>query len=474
MGGKAAEFRELTSEERRADFKEKNAVLARWYENIPPIPFYADYLFHDMDEDEFRPSVVTFGLSDSERHRQPVYIDDLVDFFGRDDVAINPCGYVNNFPKSQLMRRIYAFGMDIDEVRPSNLVHLIKLIEEGQFPRPTAITNSGSGIHFFFILEEALAVGTWERYLQNFKLAQQIYFLLHKKLGDLHDGVQRHHIGQDYRVVGSLTKYGDVTTAWKSGGFWSIEHLASALGLNTAEFYHPKMVASAAMQSYAKSIAKDLGIEPPDMSRSWEVYDFISANKDAAYLVRQERRQREGKKKKRLGGWYQDTWNRVYVKTKPGNRFNAMRGLAIVAYKCRIPEEQFEQDIQWLSTLWQEKIWHEGDPFNEDNVDAIMRLFRNGARYEKTSRARLEELFGWKWTGQKRRINGRSQIEHLKRARALQTVDYPNGSWRNTKGAPTAQERVRQFRAENPTAKKADCIRATGLSKPTVYKWWDS
>ena len=28
--------------------------------------------------------------------------------------------------------------------------------------------------------------------------------------------------------------------------------------------------------------------------------------------------------------------------------------------------------------------------------------------------------------------------------------------------------------AAAPGRRKADCIRDTGLSKPTVYKWWDS
>ena len=42
----------------------------------------------------------------------------------------------------------------------------------------------------------------------------------------------------------------------------------------------------------------------------------------------------------------------VYTKTKAGNRFNAMRGLAIVAYKCKISEERFEKDINRLSMLF--------------------------------------------------------------------------------------------------------------------------
>lgn len=35
------------------------------------------------------------------------------------------------------------------------------------------------------------------------------------------------------------------------------------------------------------------------------------------------------------------------------------------------------------------------------------------------------------------------------------------------------RETVRAWREEHPNGKKADCIRDTGLSKPTVLKWWE-
>lgn len=40
------------------------------------------------------------------------------------------------------------------------------------------------------------------------------------------------------------------------------------------------------------------------------------------------------------------------------------------------------------------------------------------------------------------------------------------------KGSGTAQDKVLKWQKEHPNGKKADCIRETGLSKPTVYKWW--
>ena len=474
-------FDELTAQERRLDFKEKNDVLSKRYQQIPAILFYSDFLFHDMNEEEFRPSIILYKGKvvkteegdKSTWKRKAIYVDEIPDYFDRNDVAINPCGYWNNYPKARLMRRIYAFAMDVDEVRPDTMRYLIDLIESGQFPRPTAITNSGSGVHFFFILDVAMQVGYQEKYLQNLQFAQQIYYRLHSKLEDLYGGAQRHHIGQDYRVVGSVTKFGDTTTAWQSGKLWSVEDLAAALGLNVDEFYQPMTVASSAMQAYARSIARSLKIAVPDMTDSRGVYDFIAEHKDAAYKIRETERQRAGKKKKKLRGWYETTWNRVYTKTKAGNRFNAMKGLAIVAYKAGISEERFEHDLYKLSTLWQEQIWKGADPFNADNVEAILRMFRNGERYRKTRRETLEELFGWRWSGtSSRRKKPMKQSDHVKIMSTFRDIKYPNGEWRYKGGAPTAQAKVQNYRLAHPEATKAECHRATGLDPKTIRKWW--
>ena len=42
------------------------------------------------------------------------------------------------------------------------------------------------------------------------------------------------------------------------------------------------------------------------------------------------------------------------------------------------------------------------------------------------------------------------------------------------KGSGTAEDTVKKWRINNPEGRKVDCIRDTGLSKKTVYKWWNS
>ena len=37
---------------------------------------------------------------------------------------------------------------------------------------------------------------------------------------------------------------------------------------------------------------------------------------------------------------------------------------------------------------------------------------------------------------------------------------------------PDKAKVVEEWQKNHPDGKKADCIRDTGLSKPTVYRWW--
>lgn len=73
---------------------------------------------------------------------------------------------------------------------------------------------------------------------------------------------------------------------------------------------------------------------------------------------------------------------------------------------------------------------------------------------------------------QKNKRNGRKQAEHIKLMNFVRDEINRNKDWRNKDGRPTAEQRVKEWQKSNPEGKKADCIRQTGLSKKTVYKWW--
>lgn len=138
--------------------------------------------------------------------------------------------------------------------------------------------------------------------------------------------------------------------------------------------------------------------------------------------------------------------------------------LATYAKKCGVSREELEADAYGLIPLMNTK----GDTFTEDDVLHALEAYtdsyitypidtivnRTGIPIEKNKR------------------NGRKQRLHLERARAVQEIDYPDGEWRNKEGRPTQEQIVREWKELHPDGRKADCIRETGLSKPTVYKWW--
>jgi len=139
-----------------------------------------------------------------------------------------------------------------------------------------------------------------------------------------------------------------------------------------------------------------------------------------------------------------------------------------MAIKCDIPFDVVMADALDLV-----------EPFNEltekpDNAFLVSDV-ENASKYYKRSYARysvraIETKTGFHIIRPKR--NGRTREENLRRARAVQSIDYPDYSWRNQDGAPTKEQTVKEWRAAHPDGKKIDCERETGLSRHTVLKWW--
>lgn len=142
--------------------------------------------------------------------------------------------------------------------------------------------------------------------------------------------------------------------------------------------------------------------------------------------------------------------------------------LAIYACKCDVSKQQLKQDMNQLFELLAE-VEHE-NPFTQDDVKSAMEAYDKA--YYCFTIDDIEKLSGVRIERNKR--NGRKQAVHLQMARFIR--DEINGrkdNWRDGNGRPDKAQQVYNYRLEHPSAKKADCIRETHLSKPTVYKWWN-
>ena len=110
------------------------------------------------------------------------------------------------------------------------------------------------------------------------------------------------------------------------------------------------------------------------------------------------------------------------------------------------------------------------EPFTESDVNSALECY--DFNYVTFPREDVSKLTAIPIQSNKR--NGRRQKQHLKIARFARDLNYEDSNgWINKNGAPQKQDIVQQWRLEHPEGKKADCVRETGLSKPTVYKWWD-
>ena len=130
-----------------------------------------------------------------------------------------------------------------------------------------------------------------------------------------------------------------------------------------------------------------------------------------------------------------------------------MENLCSLAVQCNIEPEQVEKDCRMIAEHFEKLTIDDNNHFTEYDILCALKTYHDGS--EQAYRRRIEFISkktGIELVPSKR--NGRKQVIHLERARAVQIV--------------------RGWQALHPDGRKADCIRETGLSKPTVYKWWQT
>ncbi len=70
---------------------------------------------------------------------------------------MSPVTYVGNSPRKVNMKNIHALTFDLDGVTSEHLLTLIHLIDQSFILKPTFITNSGNGLHLYYVFDEPIA-----------------------------------------------------------------------------------------------------------------------------------------------------------------------------------------------------------------------------------------------------------------------------------------------------------------------------
>lgn len=256
---------------------------------------------------------------------------------------------------------------------------------------------------------------------------------------------------QGFRVVGTSSKLGKdyPVVAYRYGGAVALEKLLDYIPDSNGE----QQRIEALMRKSRLSLAEAKEKYPDWYERR---------------VVKKERRGRWTVKRDLYDWWL----HRIADEIRVGHRFYGIMTLAIYAKKCGIDEAELRRDAFALLKPYDDMSLEDINRFTKDDIVCALEMFNED--YVTFPRDDIAKLSGMTMPVNKR--NWRKQKVHLQGARAIQEInDRANGTdWRTGNGRNRAESDVIEWRRQHPEGCKADCIRDTGLSKPTVYKWWDS
>ena len=382
---------------------------------------------------------------------------DGVDFltYSKNFCVMSPISYAGKSRDSTNARVMYALCIELDNLittkdgRQRGLNVLLDQWTErvDWIPRPTFLVASGSGVHLYYVFENGIPL--FKNVVDSLKLykRQMTEKIWNRKTTtDTGDKIQHESIFQAFRMVGTRTKKDDVVRAYRTGERVSIEYMN--------HFVDPK---NQIVTVYKSKLSKG---EARTKYPEWYERRIVNGQPRGRWTC--DRAVYEW--------WYSKILNGATV----GHRYYCLMMLCIYAVKCDISREELEEDCFKLMKILDEKSDKEENRFTEKDVLDALQAYEDKSlvTYPVSS---IQNRSGIDIPRNKR--NHRKKAIHVKIMTSTRDILYPEGEWRNKDGRPkgsgTAHEVVQRWRLDNPSGTKAECIRATGLSKPTVYKWWD-
>lgn len=363
---------------------------------------------------------------------------------------MSPLSYAGKKRSSENARFAYAIAFDVDGLRikengrPIGLMNLWNghIGRVKRLPKPTMIVSSGTGLHLYYVFEKPIPLfENIAKQLQQFKhrMTEMIWnegIVNIKSDAD----IQQEGIYQGFRLPGTITKQGDRAKAFLTGEKVTMEYLNSFVEekYKVKEFtYKSSLTLSEAAKKYPE----------------WYNRRIINGENKGRWTVKRD-----------LYDW----WIRqIYSGAKVGHRYYCIMCLAIYAKKCGIERDELEKDAFELMDFLEEMTESEDNHFEVSDVVEALEAYED--RFVTFPRNSIEYKSGIQIPANKR--NGRKQKDHILLMNMMKNLKKQLGE-KMQEGRPSAELMVREWQEEHPNGSKAECIRQTKLSKPTVYKWW--
>lgn len=376
---------------------------------------------------------------------------ELYELINRSDnfCMISPVSYAGKNKTIKNARYLYAMCIEVDDIVPNTGINELIHSWERKFqpiPQPTYMVCSGTGLHLYYVFERPIPL--WANVFKTLSEAKKEFTkrIWTNFVTNSYNNIQYEGIVQNFRCVGSVTKKGTYVMAFQTGEKVTIEYMNGFLpeDKKILKFYKSSCSIEEAKKLYPDWYNRC--IQEGRGRGHWQRYAPIYYN------------------------WIEKLLSGVVV---VGHRYNCLENLCSLAVQCNISPEQVEKDCRRIAEKFEELTISEENHFTEYDICCALRTY-----YEKNDgayRRRIDYIqnkTGIELIPNKR--NGKSQAQHLKVARFVRDLNYEEtNGWANKDGAPKKHDIVKNWRKEHPNGKKADCIRDTKLSKPTVYKWWN-
>lgn len=359
--------------------------------------------------------------------------------------VLAPISYAGKTRKSANARFMYALVVELDNlIKKDGLERLIAQWSDRVFwiPRPTYVVASGTGVHLYYLFEKPIPLfPNVVKELQGFKreLTEKVWN--RHVTTDTGDKIQQESIFQPFRMVGTLTKKGDITEAFRTGEPVSIAYMNRYVSEENqvTQIYKHKFSLAEAKEKF------------PD----W--YD--------RRVVRQEAKGRWVCKRDLYDWWKR----RITAEAVVGHRYYCMMILAIYAVKCNIPQEELERDCFSLMGLFESRTDSDTNHFTEKDVISALQSFEDKGvvTYPLNSIVNRSGIHV-----ERNKRNFRKQPQHLQLARGIRQIKGQMGEPVSGGGRPEKSKIVQDWRKAHPAGKKIDCQRDTGLDPKTIRKWW--
>lgn len=402
--------------------------------------------------------IATEILKDRARHfmifNDLNFLEEIKD---REFVITSPISYIGRNRTAKNSRFLYAFAIDLDGVEKQHIENIFYQYKSGAMPKPNIIVSSGNGLHLYYILEKPIALfDNIKILLKRFK-----YGLIDLVWNSYTSSVKKRQyqgIFQGFRIPETKTKFGEVVRAFylENSELYTIEKLNHWVTGRRKLVDTEIDIINKALYVPKKLTLKEAKEKYPD----WYERRIVKGDKS--------------RKKWHIKRDLYDWWKRTITdneKVVEGHRYFCIMSLAMYGLKCDIPYEEVKADAYSFLEEMESKTGNQDNHFTEEDIEDALKAYKES--YMTFPRKDIEIVTGILIPPNKR--NYQKQKDHLEEIRMIRDLRMKRQGkkWTDNNGRKSKKDEVISYLLFNQNATKYKCIKETGLSKPTVYKYWE-